>query len=373
MSNINKAAQSASQALEFCQSIAFQKMVNIERQFKWCSYYIYGVDLNKLGSNPADPRLLFKESEANQCGDIPTGICTTYADFASTYHPELFFLYLKPSENDKYILNATDIKKCSEIIHNYYAVNNGGSNIEEKEVDCLIAALQYFGKYDYFMDYLSKTNMGDMMQTLKSKYDVNNSRYTSMSKTKPILIDALGGITPTYFEILGGMYYKQLPYIPAELKQKYDEAKGEYQKNLNQIMNLLAGIESLQLCWAEATNSEINMTDFDNSAATVSATAVANCVSDAVVDGFLNGAELDETQVKTLQIAIENVEKRNKERDAELKEELMKKQSSSSKINIIIISIIGVVLFIFMILMYVLLNKKITEANNLTMMSTMVK
>ena len=48
MNDINKAAQSAVKALEICQKEEYQRMINVENQIKWCSYYIYGVDLNKL-------------------------------------------------------------------------------------------------------------------------------------------------------------------------------------------------------------------------------------------------------------------------------------------------------------------------------------
>lgn len=368
MNEINKAAQSAVKALEICQKEEYQRMINVENQIKWCSYYMYGVNLNEVGSNPADPRNLMKEPIKNQCGEVNQMLCTTYDKFASMYHPEMYFLYLKPSDGNKYILNVTDITGCLEIIHNYYSINSNSNNINEHEVDCLIAALQYFGKYDYFIKYLSDMNLGNILNKINKLYIPNGDRYTSMANTKPHLIEALGGITPTYFKILGGMYYKQLSYIPNELQKEYDNLKKEYENNLAAIMKLIEGVNSLQLCWAEANNQNNTIKNNKDSAVGINATAVANCISGAAVDGFLNGAELDEVQIKTIQVAIENLEKRNKERDAELKEQIMLEQIQSKKMNIII-SVIGIILFIFILILYFFLNKKINQTNNSTMMT----
>ena len=92
--------------------------------------------------------------------------------------------------------------------------------------------------------------------------------------------------------------------------------------------------------------------------ASVNATAVVNCMSDAVVDGFMNGSSLQEATVKQLQVAIENVERRNKEQMAKIEADMLLKHQKSHKTNIIISIVISVIIFIFSLILMFFMNKK---------------
>lgn len=352
--DIQTAAQNALKGLEIAQSVNLDKLLNIEQQFKWCHYYMYGMDLKQIGSNPSDPRLLFDKPKVEQCGEIPTSICTTYADFASTYHPQLYFLYLKPIGDSNYSINVLNVNDCESIISNLM-----DSDRNSHEIDCIIAALNYFGKMDYFMEILKEHSMGDDFMDKINQYDYpNNPEYGRMNDNKILLGKKLEIESSSYFKYLGGFYYKEKSYIPPKLMEEYKEYHKKYEKQLADMMSILDNTPSLQLCWAAANNNDITATDIENSGISVNATAVVNCMSDAVVDGFMNGSSLQEATVKQLQVAIENVERRNKEQIAQMETELLLKQQKSSKMNIIITISISIIIFIFLLILMFFMNKK---------------
>ena len=358
--DIQTAAQEALKGLEIAKSIGLDKLLNIERQLKWCNYYMYGVDLNAIGSNPSDPRRMFTQTKVEQCGDIPTAICTTYADFVSTYKPQFYFLYLKPTSNTEYALNVLYVDQCEEIISNLLSVDENNH-----EIDCIMAGLNYFGKLDYFNEVLTNHNMNESYMSKIKKYtNTNKVEYVNMIENRTLLSKTLG-IEHTYFKILGGYYFKQKSYVPTSLIEQYNEFNTKYQKELNDMMEILKNTPKLQLCWASAENKEINITNNEQTAAGINTTAAVNCMSDAVVDGFMNGASLQEVTVKQIYIAIDNLEARNKERTAELETKLMVEQQqnlqNSFKKNIIITVSISICVIILVFFFFLLMNGKINS------------
>ena len=351
--DIQTAAQAALEGLEIAKSIGLDRLLNIERQIKWCSYYMYDVKLKEIGENPSDPRLMFEQTKVEQCGDIPTSICTTYADFVSIYKPQFYFLFLKPSGDD-YLLNVLNVDQCEEIISNLLK-----SNENSHEIDCIMAGLNYFGKIEYFKELLENHNMNKNFMTKIDQYeDPNAPEYVNMIENRTLLSKTLG-IEHTYFQILGGYYFNQKSYVPTTLIEQYREYNAKYETQLADMMKILEKTPSLQLCWASAENKNITIANNEQTAAGINTTAVVNCMSDAVVDGFLNGSELQEVTVAQIRLSIQNVENRNKEQIAELETKLMTEQQNSYKKNIIITVVISICIIILVFFITMLLNIKI--------------
>lgn len=349
--DIQTAAQQALEGLNIAKSINLDKLLSIERQFKWCSYYIYGMNLKAIGSNPSDPRHMFKQTKVEQCEGLDTKLCVTYADFAGKYKPECYFLYLKPTSKTTYELNVLNVEQCDEII-----VNLLSSRINH-EIDCIMAGMKYFGKFEHFKEILKERNMNSEVMSKIDDYDyVNSPEYVNMIENITLLSKKLG-ISQSYFEVLGGSYFNQKSFTPTALIKEYNEYNAKYQEDLKRMMDILEQTPSLQLCWANAGNKEINIGNNEDSAVGVSSTAIVNCMSNAVVDGFLNGATLQEVTIKQIYTAIDNLEARNKERDAELETKLMIEQQqnlqNSQKKNIIIT--ISVSLFVIVLLIFCLM------------------
>ena len=351
--DIQTAAQKALEGLNVAKSINLDKLLSIEREFKWCSYYIYGMDMNAIGSNPSDPRHSFKQTKVEQCEGIDEKICVTYADFAGTYKPECYFLYLKPTGDTSYELNVLNVEQCDEIIVNLLSAKN------EHEIDCIMAGMKYFGKLDHFKSLLKERNMnGEVMSKIYEYNNTNSPRYVNMIEQVTLLGKKLG-ISSTYFEVLGGSYFRQKSFTPTALIKEYKEYNAKYQEDLAAMMEILENTPSLQLCWANAENKEIEVGNNEDSAIGVSSTAMVNCMSDAVVDGFLNGATLQDVTVEQIYTAIDNLEARNEERTAELKTKLLMEQESSNKKNIIIVISISVCIIVLLIFCLIWMYKKI--------------
>lgn len=356
--DIQTAAQKALEGLNTAKSINLDRLLSIERQFKWCSYYIYGMDMNAIGSNPSDPRLSFKQTKVEQCEGIDPDLCVTYADFAGTYFPERYFLYLKPTGPTTYELNVLNVQQCDEIIVNLLSSKNDREK-NNHEIDCIMAGLKYFGKLDYFKKESVKRNMnGEVMAKIYEYFSTNTTGYVNMIE-QVTLLDKKLGIGSTYFEILGGCYFKQKSFTPTGLIKEYKEYNAKYQEDLAAMMEILENTPSLQLCWANAENKEIEVGNNEDSAIGVSSTAMVNCMSDAVVDGFLNGATLQDVTVEQIYTAIDNLEARNEERTAELKTKLLMEQESSNKKNIIIVISISVCIIVLLIFCLIWMYKKI--------------
>lgn len=354
--DIQTAAQEALRGLTIARSIELDKLLSIEREFKWCSYYIYGMNLNAIGSNPADPRHSFKQTTVEQCGSANSDVCVTYAKFAGTYQPECYFLYLKPTDQNggtTYELNILNVEQCEKTVVNLLSTENN------HEVDCIMAGMKYFGKLDHFKSLLEDHNMNSKVMAKIYAYDNTNSpRYVNMLEQVTLLGDKLG-ISRTYFEVLGGYYFKQKSFIPTALIKEYNEYNAKYKEDLKRMMDILEQTPNLQLCWARAENKEVNVRNNEDSAVGVSTTAAVNCMSDAVVDGFLNGATLQEVTVEQIYTAINNLEAKYEEETADMRTHLLMEQESSNKKNIIIIISVSVCIIVLLIFCLIWMYKKI--------------
>jgi hypothetical protein len=393
MKNLNsiiETSKAAADALAICQTDTMQRMLNVERQIKWCSYYLYGTDISYTnGSNPADPRKLALLSISDQCQDINKGFCVTYTDFANLYHPEFVFLYPKPIENtNNYVLNATTIQDCVTMINSnkllfesnrknllYNQNKYSQSELDDyamtsdiaKNIATIIAGLEYYGKMDAFNDYLMETGHNNIKEFIKIYFltDFNGKNYQEIIKSKQQLIYLFDGITSEHFKQMGGMYYTKVSYIPTKLQEQYNELQEDYKIQLDRIMKILENQKELTLCWSKASTNNVSMKNVKDSAINVNATAVVNCLSEAVVDGAMNGADFTNVQEKTLKIAIERLEKNNLEYYYELEEQLVKQQQKQTT-TIIIISVVVLIIIIFIVMLFgIIILRKFKQIKNI--------